>query len=268
MVALGLVERHGNQYSNTPPAEAFLSGQSAVDLRPLLKSLNRVSYPLWMQLENAIRSGRGSNQQEGVLAEEEQRILSLGIAAFASGAAEVLSVKYDFTKQHRVLDLGGGTGSVLIPLLRRYSNLQATLFELPAVAAVARNELKQQPVGHRVRVLEGDFLKDPLPTGHDVIILSNVVHLLSGGHVEALLRRIREASVVGSRLLVVDMLTNDTHTQPVMAAMLAGEFLVMTGEGDVYSSEELSRWLSESGWQPLEHTPLVGPTSLLVAEAV
>ena len=57
-----------------------------------------------------------------------------------------------------------------------------------------------------------------------------------------------------TRLLIVDMLTDPTHTQPVFAALAAGEFLVIAGEGDVYSEEELRAWLSETGWQPLEHT--------------
>jgi hypothetical protein len=34
-----------------------------------------------------------------------------------------------------------------------------------------------------------------------------------------------------------------------MAALVAGEFLVFTGEGDVYSEEEVRGWLQESGRQ-------------------
>jgi SAM-dependent methyltransferase len=267
MVALDLVERCGDQYVNTAAAEAFLTGDGPADLRPLLKSLNRVSYPLWMHLDEAIRRGEGPNRQDGGFSDEDQRILSLGIGAFAAGAAEVLAIKCDLSKQRRILDLGGGTGSVLIPLLRRYVNLRATLFELPGVAALAREQLRLQREGGRVEVVEGDFLKDPLPGGHDAVILSNVVHLLSAARVQAFFRRVRQASAPGTRLIIVDMLTDPTHTQPAMAAVLAGEFLVVTGEGDVYSVDELREWLQQSGWKSLEHTRLMGPASLLLAEA-
>jgi len=37
--------------------------------------------------------------------------------------------------------------------------------------------------------------------------------------------------------------TDTTHTEPAFAALIAGEFLVGTGEGDVYSEEEARRWL-------------------------
>ena len=48
---------------------------------------------------------------------------------------------------------------------------------------------------------------------------------------------------------------------------MAVEFLVITGEGDVYSAENVSGWLGETGWRPVEHRPVPGPTSLIVADA-
>jgi hypothetical protein len=49
---------------------------------------------------------------------------------------------------------------------------------------------------------------------------------------------------------------------------MAGEFLVIAGEGDVYSEAEVRGWLRETGWRFLERTPLAGPASLIVAETV
>ena len=61
----------------------------------------------------------------------------------------------------------------LLAVLRRYSALYGTLFELPGACAIARKHLSLQPEGARVTVLEGDFLKDPLPDHHDALILAN-----------------------------------------------------------------------------------------------
>jgi hypothetical protein len=47
---------------------------------------------------------------------------------------------------------------------------------------------------------------------------------------------------------------------------MAGEYLMITGEGDVYSEEEARGWLQKSGWRAVERKPLAGPVSLLVAE--
>jgi len=95
-----------------------------------------------------------------------------------------------------------------------------------------------------------------------------VIHLLSPEHNVELLRRIRESASDGCRLLLVDLWTDPTHTQPLFAALMAGAFLLRSGEGDVYSEEEVRGWLQATGWRPLERTPLAGPASLIVAETV
>jgi hypothetical protein len=267
MVALGLVERHAEQYQNGPVAAAYLSGAGVADLRPLLRFWNRISYQAWGQLEGAIRSGQAPNRHGGFSA-EDQRIFSEGIEAFVAGPAEALATGYAFNSHHQVLDLGGGIGSFLLAVLRRHAGLQGTLFELAGVAAVAHERLGREPEGARIAVVEGDFFKTPIPAGHDAILVANVVHLFLPEQNRDLLRRMRASVTKGARLLIVDMLTDPTHTQPVEAALTAGEFLVIAGHGDVYSDVEVRGWLQETGWMPVETRPLVGPTSLLVAEAI
>jgi hypothetical protein len=49
---------------------------------------------------------------------------------------------------------------------------------------------------------------------------------------------------------------------------MAGEFAVHLREGDVYSVDEVGTWLPRAGWRFVEHLPLSGPQSVIVAEAV
>jgi hypothetical protein len=49
---------------------------------------------------------------------------------------------------------------------------------------------------------------------------------------------------------------------------MAGEFLLLAGEGDVYSAEEVQVWLRETGWQPVEQASVLGASSMIVAEAI
>ncbi len=72
----------------------------------------------------------------------------------------------------------------------------------------------------------------------------------------------------GARLLLVDFWTDPTHTQPLFAALMAGAFLLTSAQGDVYSEEEVHGWLQATGWRKLDHIPLAGPSSLIVAETV
>jgi SAM-dependent methyltransferase len=188
------------------------------------------------------------------------------VEAITAGTAQVLPTRYDFSRHRRVLDLGGGTGSFLMAVLRRHPDLTCTLFESPPVAAVARHRLAVDSLAQRIQIVEGDFFRDPIPEGHDAIIVANVVHNYSPERNVDLFHRVRRSVADGARLLLVDFWTDPTHTQPLFAALMAGGFLLTTGEGDVYSEAEAHGWLQEPRWRPLERTPLAGPASLIVAE--
>lgn len=267
VTALGLLERHGDKYRNSEVAQAYLSGRGPMDMRPFIRFWNRLSYKRWVTLEDSVRKGQGVAGEFNFTV-EEQKIFSEGVESFSTGHALALGAAYDFSRHRRVLDLGGGTGSFLRVLLQRYPDLQCTLYELPAAAAVARQRSADEPLGRQIKIVEGDFLKDPLPTGHDAVLLAHVVHVLVPERNLELFRRARQAVAQGARLLIVDFWTNPTHTEPLFAALMAGEFLVVGGNGDVYSVDEGRSWLEQSGWRYVEHKPLDGPATLLVAEAV
>jgi phospholipid N-methyltransferase len=267
MVALGLVQRTGDHYQNSPVAATFLSGRTPTDVRPILRQFNHLSYPRWTHLEEAVRTGTAVFGEFAFTAEEQQ-IYSEGVEAITAGTAQALAAQYDFSPHHRVLDLGGGTGSFLLAILRRYPALACTLFELPPVAAVARRHLTATPLAQGLRIVEGDFFQDPIPAGHDVIIIANVWHNYSPEGNCALLRRVRQSVAAETRLLLVDFWTDPTHTEPLAAALMVGGFLLTTGEGDVYSAAEVHGWLQETRWRLVAHVPLGGPSSLIVAEPV
>lgn len=178
VTALGLLERHGDKYRNGEVAQAYLSGRGPVDMRPFIRFWNRLCYKRWLALEDSVRKGQGV-AGEFHFTPEEQKIFSEGVESFSAGHALALAAAYDFSRYRRVLDLGGGTGSFLKVLLQRYPQIEGTLYELPT-AAVARQRLGDDPLGPQIKIVEGDFLKDPLPKGHDAVLLAHVVYVLVG----------------------------------------------------------------------------------------
>lgn len=116
--------------------------------------------------------------------------------------------------------------------------------------------------------MEGDVFKAPLPGDHDVLLLANIVHVLSASQNLELMRRARATVQASARLLLVDLWTDSTHSQPPAAALMSGQFLLMGGEGQTYSEQEADEWLGQTGWRKLERKPLRDPASLIVAEAI
>jgi SAM-dependent methyltransferase len=263
VTALGFLTRDGERYHNAPVAETFLAGHPGPDMRPHLRFWNRLSYPAWMGYEHAVRTGERARHE---FTAEEQAIFSAGVEAITTPTAMALPSAYDFAAHRRLLDLGGGTGSFLVRVLEQYPALAGAVFDVPAVEPLARARLAASPAAARATVVSGDIMRDPLPRGYDAVLVANVVHYFEADGVRALLERVRAAVEPGARLLLVDLWTDPTHTQPLPAALMAGEFLTLVG-GDVYSEAEMAGWLRETGWTPLGLRPLAGPQSLIVAEA-
>jgi SAM-dependent methyltransferase len=266
MVALGLLERHGDVYRNGEVAAAFLAGRTPADLRPFLRFWDQLSYPVWTKLADAL--AKGTSKEIFDLDPALQEVASAGIEAILIGPANALAAGYDFGRHQRVLDVGGGTGSWSIAAARRHPGLGATVFELPVVAEVARKRIAAAGLADRIDVSAGDVMKNDLPSGYDLFLMANLVHYWSPEQNKKLLASVRASAAPGARLLLADFWTNATHTEPLMAAMMAGEFAVHVKDGDVYSVDEIGQWLPATGWRFVEHTALAGPVSLVVAEAV
>ena len=267
MVSLRLIEQEGSFYRNSAEIAPFLAGKPESGLRPFLRFLDNISYPLWQKLIDALRSGHGQ-AQFGKFDRERQQIFSAGVEALTAGVAAALVTNYDFGRHRRLLDVGGGTGSFLVNLLRSYPVLRGTLFELPGACAVARQRVSAEAEGQRIDIVEGDVFKDPLPGGHDVMLVANTIHVFSHAHNLELLKKMRAIAPRGARLLLVDLWTDPTHSVPPAAALMSGEFLVMAGEGQAYSEQEAEHWMRETGWRKLERKALAGATGLIVAEAI
>ena len=266
MVALGLLEVQDGIYRNSKTAARFLAGPGPGDLRPFLRFWDKISYPAWTRLAETLASGPPREMFE--LDDELQHIASAGIEAILAGPATTLPEAFDFGPHKRLLDIGGGTGSWSIAIAKRHQNIRASILELPTVTELATSRVADAGLGHRITVITGDAIVGELPAGHDVFLLANLIHYWSAEQNQELLQRVRRAAQPGSALLLADFWTNAAHTEPLQAALMAGEFAAHLRNGDVYSVEQVHEWLDRTGWRFADHRPLAGPQSLILAEAV
>ena len=110
--------------------------------------------------------------------------------------------------------------------------------------------------------------ENSLPDDHDVVLVANAVHMFSVVHNLELLQKSRAAVQAGAQLLLVDLWTDPTHSNPAAAALMSGAFLLTSGEGQTYSEQDAGEWLNRTGWRKRERKALAGATSLIVAEAI
>ena len=103
---------------------------------------------------------------DGFTAAMDARGLYLGPAAAAA---------LDLAGRRGLLDIAGGSGIYACAFVDRHPHLSATVFERPPVDAVAARAIAgaASPTGSASHA--GDMLRDPLPRGHDVHLISNVL---------------------------------------------------------------------------------------------
>jgi precorrin-6B methylase 2 len=167
---------------------------------------------------------------------------------------------YDFSRHNRLLDVGGGAAAFPIELCRRYPGLRATVLDLPHVCALADEKITAAGLTGTVDTAAGDFLADPaLPAGHDVILLSMILHDWDEPTNQVLLSKCHDALPSGGAIVVCELLLNDERTGPPEAALMGMNMLVETEGGKNYSGAEYRAWLSEAGFTDVRVVPFDAP---------
>lgn len=262
-VALGLLDKQDGIYANSPEAGTFLTRGG---LAPGLKFWDQISYRTWTSFAGTLTHGPQQTAVE--LPPELQAVMLEGIEAILAGPIRALIASIDVSDRHRLLDLGCGNGSWSTALVRANPGLSATLVDLPIAIGATEKHVASSGLSDRVGIVGADVLTDVLPTGHDLVMVNNLLHYFTPETNGTLLRRVADVSEPGSRLLLADFWTDATHTSPLPAALMAGEFAAHVPDGDVYSVEEISEWLGSAGWRFETHQSLAGPQSVVVATRV
>jgi predicted O-methyltransferase YrrM len=126
--------------------------------------------------------------------------------------------------------------------------MTATLFDRPAVIPIARERLAEAGMLSRVRLAAGDFYLDELPGGHDLAMLSAIIHQNSPAQNVELFRKVYRALVSGGRLIIRDHVMEPGRTRPKAGAIFAVNMLVNTEGGSTYTFDEIENGLEEAGF--------------------
>ncbi|MEV4107409.1 methyltransferase [Nonomuraea sp. NPDC049695] len=135
---------------------------------------------------------------------DDANVLAEEVAKELAGDGHLIVHCYDWSGVRRVLDVGGGNGTVLIELARAHSHLHGAVLDLPGMAKAAAQRIEQCGLGDRCETVEGSFL-DPIPPGFDVYLLSAILCDWPDDDAIKILRRCGEAAGAEGRVLVADM---------------------------------------------------------------
>ena len=253
---LGLLDLRDGLYQNRPVATRFLRVHSPETLSGYMLYSDRISFRLWGRLEDAVREGTHRwNQEFGgatnlfdhFFATEDAKLTFLaGMHGLGLLGSPALAAAFDVSRFGRLVDVGGGTGHLAIEVCRRYPEIAACVFDLPAVTPVARRYIAEAGLAARISTADGDFFSDALPEA-DLYSLGRILHDWPDEKVQFLLEKICKALPPGGGLLICEQTLNEQKDGPATAYLQSLNMLVCT-EGRERTASEYEQLVREAGF--------------------
>jgi 3-hydroxy-5-methyl-1-naphthoate 3-O-methyltransferase len=267
-VAVGLLQKNGAAYRNTPASGAFLVPGKPGDLTQAIR-YNRDVLGAWQLLAELARTGAPVENPELHLGADPGRtrtfVLSMHARVLAIGRP--LLAQLNLAGRRQLLDVGGGPGTYSVLISQSNPAIRCVVLDLPEIAAIADELIAQQGASARVCALPGNYHTTPFPPGNDVVNFFGVLHQESPDSIRDLLKRAYASLVPGGAVYVFDMMTDETHTSPKFSALFALTMALTAKDGWVFSSSELQGWLEEAGFEDFAVKPLPPPLPHWLASA-
>lgn len=244
-----MVEHHAMLYADLRDPVALLRGETG----------DQALAAFWPYVD--------APQPASLNAESIAAYSSLMAASQPMVAAEILDA-YPLHRHRCLLDVGGGEGAFLAAVAAAVPGLDLELFDLPAVAERAKQRLTALGYGDRLKTFGGDFFRDPLPSGADVVSLIRILHDHDDDGVLVLLRAVRRALPAGGTLLVAEPMAG-TRGAEASGNAYFGFYLLAMGRGRPRTPEQISCLATVAGFEKPRLLPTNNPllTRVLVARA-
>jgi O-methyltransferase domain/Dimerisation domain len=214
----------------------------------------------WSQLEQSVRTGEPAFRSLYGMSvweyraerPEESAIFDRWMTANTETVNDVIAGTYDFSRFTRVVDVGGGRGSLLSAIVRAHPGVRGTLFDQAHVVAGVEID--------GVEVVSGSFF-ETVPRGGDAYVLKWIIHDWDDDEAVAILRTCAAALDGDAQVLLIerDLTVPD-------ASWLDLQMLVMLG-GRERTEEEYAALLRAADLEPARATPIGAGLSVFEARA-
>lgn len=201
-----------------------------------------------------VKEGDGPSPMDDA---ELARKFTMGLAGRARFLSPIVAVNIPKREGH-LLDVAGGSGFYTYEWLLANPTSTATLFDRPAVLAVAAELLDDfaasgrpgaNTVKARLTFLPGDMLTDNLPQT-DLLLAASLFHDWPTPTCQQLAYRFAAALRPGGEIWVHDTYLNDTLDGPLAATDYSAQLFYVT-KGRCYSRAEHQSWFAQAALTPL-----------------
>lgn len=253
LTAIGLLKNDGRRYHNAVVASRYLV-RGKPDYQGDILDHYHSLWENWSGLDKVVKTGKPFRKSH------DHNSFILGMHNIAGQKVKDVLAAIDLRGVENVLDLGGGPGTYSMAFARK--GIAATLFDAPETLKVSRRLIKEAGFQKRVALRAGDFMKDELGNGYDMVFISQILHAYGPEACIALLGKCYSSLNPGGRVVVQEFYLDETKAGPPQGAIFAINMLVNTPHGRTYTPKEMSVWMKTVGLSEI-NVKLLGDTVLL-----
>jgi hypothetical protein len=271
LVALGMLQRTGESYANTPETGLFLDRNKPSYIGGILEMANARLYPHWGRLTEALRTGEpqgeakaGGNTFEALYADPRRlEQFAASMTGISMGAAKAIAAKFPWARYQNFIDLGCAQGGLPVQLALAHPHLHGIGYDLPALQPVFESYVRSFDLQQRLRFQAGNFMTDPLPSA-DVLVMGHILHDWDLEQKKMLVAKAYAALSAGGALIVFDAVIDDARQANAFGLLMSLNMLIETRGGFDYTAADGRRWLTDAGFKDVRVEPLVGHDSMVI----
>ena len=247
-VALGLLAREGDRLRNAPDVARFLVEGEPTYAGPWML-FSKPDWNEWGRLGQHLRRRDAvllGKYAEGFTVERARKYHE-ATYSIGMGAARRFARQVDLAGRRQILDLGGGSGCYCIVAAQQHPELRAVVFDLPPVVEVTREFIASHGLSDRVTAQAGDFTRDPLPPGSDVVIMASNLPQYSREIIQAVVTRAFAALVPGGEMHLIGEMLDAERTGPRDPALWGLAEALWGSTGIAHSVAECRAYFERAG---------------------
>lgn len=251
------------------PFAACLQSDVPGSMRALVIMCGEEHYQAWGDILYSLQTGGSAfehlygmplfqyyaqNPESGKMYDKAQK------SGSAAARAEILK-RYDFSGISKLVDVGGGNGSLISLILKDNPSMEGVLFEQPSVIAEAKDLIEAEGASIRCELVAGDFFES-VPRGGDAYILRYILHNWDDERAIAILNNCHRAMAENGKILVIEQVIPPGN-EPFIGKLLDLHMLVLFPGGCERTEDEYRALFEASGFQLTKIVPTKANVSVI-----
>ncbi len=237
--------------------------------------LGEEDYQAWGDLMHSVRTGETAFEHVfgmGVFQYEAQhpehaKIFDEAMANLIGVYNSAVLASYPFSTIDKIIDVGGGDGSLIVAILQANPQMKGVLFDLPHVTEKAKQRITDAGQAGRCEVVAGDALVS-VPSGGDAYILSRVINSFDDERAIAILQNCRRAITHYGELLLVERVLPDRveHSIAAQGPVLSDLNMMVISGGLERTAAEHRALVEAAGFALRKIVPTQSEVSVIESE--